>query len=133
MAGSAGGTFGVRRILRRAGGAEVISPRGGHRGNEITILPAVGAPAVVEMSDREMQRDNGEDLTENREQGERVWSTRNPNDNALARIEDVVQADGNGDPAGEHHLEWRRQGSNLRHTGYGPVALPLSYSAQSIG
>ena len=103
IAGGAGGGFRMRRVVRRAGRAEVISPDGGHRRNEIAILRTVGAPAVVEMGDSEMQRDGGKDLTENREQGERVWSTRDRDDDALARLEDVVEADEGGDPAGEHH------------------------------
>ena len=52
--GGAGGGFGMWRVLRRAGGTEVIAPHRGRRRHEIAIVPTVGAPAVVEMGDSEM-------------------------------------------------------------------------------
>src|SRR2546429_965826 len=62
MARGPGGVFSVWGAGRRARGVEVKAPRRRNRGDEVAIVLAVGAPAVVEMRDREMKRHDWKDL-----------------------------------------------------------------------
>ena len=97
------GVFRVRGIGGRAHSMEVKAPFRRDRSDEVAIVCAVGAPAVVEMRDGEMKGHDGKQLAQDGEQRQGVGSARYRDHHTLARLENAMQTDGDGDAAGKHH------------------------------
>jgi hypothetical protein len=127
------GVFGVGNARVRFTDDALISPAVGEGADRVGVFLTVWTPAVVVMCDGQVQGEGRLKFAKNREEDDGIRATRDGDQHALTGRENRVVADVGRNARGEHLDWWRRQGSNLRHTGYGPVALPLSYSAPRIG